>query len=461
MLERSRRHVCHKESAMPAVPLPDDYPALELPAAEPTTDLLATLRSRVQDQLARQVPLAELQKLSDAERRGRLRPIVERLLDQENPYLLASDREALVVELLDEVLGLGPLEKLLRDTSISEILINGPRQAFVERSGQLVEVDLPFRDDDHLLQVIDRIVSRVGRRIDETSPMVDARLPDGSRVNAVIPPLALRGPTLSIRRFGSKPLTIDNLLKFQALTPEMAHFLNAAVKARLNIIVSGGTGSGKTTLLNILSRFISDRERIISIEDAAELQLQQRHVVPLETRPPNIEGKGGVTIRDLFRNALRMRPDRIIVGECRGAEALDMLQAMNSGHEGSLTTLHANTPRDALSRLETMVMMAGFEMPLKPLRRQIQSAIHLIVQAERLAGGARKVTSITELVGMEGDMINSQEIFAYQQAGIDAEGRAVGQFVTTGVRPVCTGKLKTAGLELPPNFFFQRVLLRA
>jgi pilus assembly protein CpaF len=331
----------------------------------------------------------------------------------------------------------------------------------VERGGKLEPSVVRFRNDEHVLQVIDRIVSRLGRRIDDASPMVDARLPDGSRLNAVIRPLSLRGPALSIRRFSATPLTIDRLVDLQALTPEMVLLMEAAVEGKLNIVVSGGTGSGKTTLLNTLSSFIPDSDRVITIEDAAELRLQQRHVLPLETRPPNVDGKNGVSMRDLVRNSLRMRPDRIIIGECRGAEALDMLQAMNSGHEGSLTTLHANSPRDALTRLETMLLMAGFEVPIKALRRQIQSAINLIIQAERLSGGARRVTSMTEVVGMEGDVIVTQEIFLYQQQGVDSLGRAQGAFVATGVRPAFAARLKAAGIELPPQLFTQRVLLRA
>jgi pilus assembly protein CpaF len=366
-----------------------------------------------------------------------------------------------VGDLLDELLGLGPLERLLREPGAGDVLVNGPADVWVERGGQLHPAAVRFRDADHLLQVIDRIVARVGRRIDESSPMVDARLPDGSRVNAVIPPLSLKGPALSIRRFPATPLTLTALLDLQALTPEMAMVLEAAVKGKLNVVVSGGTGSGKTTLLNTLSAFIPEGERVITIEGAAELRLQQRHVLPLETRPPNLDGKGAVTMRDLVRNALRMRPDRILIGECRGPEALDMLQAMNSGHEGSLTTLHANGPRDALTRLETMLLMAGFDMPLRALRRQITAAIHLIVQAERLQGGARRVTSMTEVVGMEGDVIVTQEFFVYQQLGVDALGRAHGQFATTGVRPAFAARLKAAGLELPVHLFAQRVLLRA
>jgi pilus assembly protein CpaF len=420
-----------------------------------------TIKYRVYDQLVQRLDLGELRRLPEQNRRGELRVVVTRAVVADVPDLDPEERETLVVELLDEFLGLGPLEKLLRDDSLGDILVNGPDDVWVEHGGQLYEAGIRFRNDDHLLQIIDRIVSRVGRRIDDLCPMVDARLPDGSRVNAIIPPLSLKGPALSIRRFGARPLTLDDLLGFQALTPEMVRLMEAAVRGRLNIIVSGGTGSGKTTLLNTLSRFIPDHERVITIEDAAELQLQQRHVLPLETRPPNLDGKGGVSMRDLVRNALRMRPDRILVGECRGAEALDMLQAMNSGHDGSLTTLHANSPRDALTRLETMLLTGGFDVPLKALRRQIVSAIQLIVQAERLRGGARRVTAMTEVVGMEGDVIVTQDIFLYQQKGVDPLGKAVGQFVTTGVRPTFATRLEAAGYVLPPAHFQQRVLLRA
>jgi pilus assembly protein CpaF len=420
-----------------------------------------TIKYRIHDQLVQQLDLAELRRLPEQNRRGELRVVVTRAVVADVPDLDPEEREALVVELLDEFLGLGPLEKLLRDDTLGDILVNGPDDVWVEHGGQLYETGIRFRNADHLLQIIDRIVSRVGRRIDDLCPMVDARLPDGSRVNAIIPPLSLKGPALSIRRFGARPLTLDDLLGFQALTLEMVYLMEAAVKGRLNIIVSGGTGSGKTTLLNTLSCFIPDHERVITIEDAAELQLQQRHVLPLETRPANLDGKGAVTMRDLVRNALRMRPDRILVGECRGPEALDMLQAMNSGHDGSLTTLHANSPRDALTRLETMLLTAGFDVPLKALRRQIVSAIQLIVQAERLQGGRRKVTAMTEVVGMEGDIIVTQDIFLYQQKGVDPLGKAVGQFVTTGVRPKFAVQLEAVGCSLPPAHFLQRVLLRA
>ena len=328
-------------------------------------------------------------------------------------------------------------------------MINGPKNIYIEKEGRIQKSDVGFRDNEHLLQIIDRIVSRVGRRVDETSPMVDARLPDGSRFNAIIPPLALDGPVVTIRMFGSKPLSKDDLLRFKAFTPEMLTLMEGAMKARLNIIISGGTGSGKTTLLNTLSSFIHPEHRVITIEDAAELQLQQDHVVRLETRPSNIEGRGAVTATDLVKNALRMRPDRIIIGECRGAETLDMIQAMNTGHEGSMTTVHANTPRDALSRLETMISMAGLELPIRALRSQFASAVDLIIQASRLQGGPRKVTSISEVIGMEGDTIIMQEIFAFRPIGVDANGRAHGEFIATGIRPSFMDRLEQSGCQLP------------
>jgi pilus assembly protein CpaF len=396
---------------------------------------------------------------SDALRRD-IRRVVEHLCDTENPLLNRIEREKLIEEILDETLGFGPLEVLLKDPTISDILVNGPYQVYVERRGKLEKTDVKFRDNDHLLQIIDRIVSKVGRRVDETSPMVDARLPDGSRVNAVIPPIAVDGPCLSIRRFGTNPLKLEDLLNYKAFTPEMAMLMEACIKARLNVLISGGTGCGKTTLLNTLSSFIPNDERVITIEDACELQLQQEHVVRLETRPPNIEGKGAITTRDCVRNALRMRPERIIIGEVRGAEALDMLQAMNTGHGGSMATLHANSPREALSRLETMIMMGGFELPVKAMRQQISSAIDLIIQANRLQGGPRKITSITEVLTMEQDIITMQEIFRYRQLGVDQNGRAYGQFEATGVRPTFINRLEAKGIKLPANLFAERVLLK-
>jgi pilus assembly protein CpaF len=405
----------------------------------------------------------DLSKVSDLEGdtlRREIRLVVERLCDTENPLLNRMERERLIDEVLDETFGFGPLEMLLKDPTISDILINGPYKIFVERRGKMEKSDVKFRDNEHLMQIIDRIVSKVGRRVDETSPMVDARLPDGSRFNAIIPPLALDGASVSIRRFGSNPLKLEDLLNYKAFTPEMAMLMEAAIKARLNIIISGGTGCGKTTLLNTLSSFIPHEERVITVEDAAELQLQQEHVVRLETRPPNIEGKGAVMTRDLVRNALRMRPERIIIGECRGSESLDMLQAMNTGHAGSMTTLHANTPRDAQARLETMIMMAGLDLPIKAMRQQISSAVDLIVQANRLQGGPRKITSLTEVMGMEQDIIVMQEIFRFRQLGIDQNGRAVGQFESSGVRPSFVNRIEAAGIKLPSNLFQERILMR-
>ncbi len=396
---------------------------------------------------------------SDALRRD-IRRVVEHLCDTENPLLNRMERERLIDEILDETLGFGPLEALLKDPTISDILVNGAKCVYVERRGKLEKSDVTFRDNEHLMQIIDRIVSKVGRRVDETSPMVDARLPDGSRVNAVIPPIALDGASLSIRRFGSNPLKLEDLLNYKAFTPEMAMLMEASIKARLNAVISGGTGSGKTTLLNTLSSFIPNDERVITIEDAAELQLQQEHVVRMETRPPNIEGKGAITTRDLVRNALRMRPERIIIGECRAGETLDMLQAMNTGHAGSMTTLHANAVRDALARLETMIMMAGFELPIKAMRTQVASAVDLIIQVNRLQGGPRRIISITEVMNMEQDVIIMQEIFRYKQLGIDQNGRAYGQFEATGVRPSFINRLESKGVKLPSNMFQERVLMR-
>jgi pilus assembly protein CpaF len=418
------------------------------------------LKRLIHGKLVDKLDLSRVSDLAGDTLRREIRLVVERLCDTENPLLNRMERERLIDEVLDETFGFGPLEALLKDPTISDILINGPYKLYVERRGKLEKADVKFRDNDHLLQIIDRIVSKVGRRVDETSPMVDARLPDGSRVNAIIHPLALDGASVSIRRFGSNPLKLEDLLNYKAFTPEMAMLMEAAIKARLNIVISGGTGCGKTTLLNTLSSFIPSDERIVTIEDAAELQLQQDHVVRLETRPPNIEGKGQVTTRDLVRNALRMRPERIIIGECRGAEALDMLQAMNTGHAGSMTTLHANTPRDAQARLETMVMMAGMELPIKAMRQQISSAVDIIIQANRLQGGPRKVTSITEVMNMEQDIIIMQDIFKYKQIGLDQNGRAYGQFEATGVRPSFMSRMEAAGMKLPTNLFQERVLLR-
>jgi pilus assembly protein CpaF len=418
------------------------------------------LKRLIHGKLVDKLDLSRVSDLEGETLRREIRLVVERLCDTENPLLNRMERERLIDEVLDETFGFGPLEVLLKDPTVSDILINGPQRIYVERRGKMEKTEVKFRDNEHLLQIIDRIVSKVGRRVDETSPMVDARLPDGSRFNAIIPPLALDGSSVSIRRFGSNPLKLEDLLNYKAFTPEMAMLMEACIKARLNILISGGTGCGKTTLLNTLSSFIPGEERVITIEDAAELQLQQEHVVRLETRPPNIEGKGAITCRDLVRNALRMRPERIIIGECRGAEALDMLQAMNTGHAGSMTTLHANTPRDAQARLETMIMMAGLDLPIKAMRQQISSAVDLVIQANRLQGGPRKVTSITEVMGMEQDMIIMQEVFRYKQLGIDQNGRSYGQFEATGVRPSFVGRLEASGIKLPSNLFQERVLLR-
>src|SRR5690242_1136795 len=377
--------------------------------------------------------------------------VVEFLRTEPTP-LSQVEREEVIEQIVYEVTGLGPIEPLFRDHTITDILVNGPKDVYVERRGKLARVPTSFRNNAHLLAIIDRIVSRVGRRVDESSPMVDARLPDGSRVNAIIPPLALDGPVLSIRRFGAQ-ITIDQLLELGALTSEMVYLLAGCVQARLNVLISGGTGSGKTTLLNALSSFIPASERVVTIEDAAELRLQQEHVVRLETRPPNAEGRGEVLARDLVKNALRMRPDRIIVGEVRGAESLDMLQAMNTGHEGSLTTIHANSPRDALARIETMIQFAVTSLPSKALREQIASALDVIVQVSRLSDGTRRVTSVTEVTSMEGDVISAQEIFRFRRQGVANDGAVVGRFEATGVRPGFTDRLRVAGVDLPSNLF--------
>ncbi|RDV84061.1 CpaF family protein [Ammonifex thiophilus] len=379
--------------------------------------------------------------------------VARALVERHGGSLPRFEQQRLAEELVQEALGLGPITPFLEDPEISEIMVNGPHQVYVERKGKLELTPVTFRDDAHVLQIIERIVAPLGRRIDESVPMVDARLPDGSRVNAIIPPLSLNGPVLTIRKFSATPLTMEDLIRLGTLTPSMARFLEACVKARLNIVVSGGTGSGKTTLLNVLSSFIPPDERIITIEDAAELQLRQEHVVRLESRPPNIEGKGAVTIRDLVRNALRMRPDRIVVGEVRGGEALDMLQAMNTGHDGSLTTAHANSPRDLLSRLETMVLMAGMELPVRAIREQIASALDLIVHASRFKDGSRKVTHITEVQGMEGDVIVLQDLFLFRQTGVGPDGKVLGEFVCTGIRPRCAERLAAAGVELDGRLF--------
>jgi pilus assembly protein CpaF len=397
-----------------------------------------------------------LERLNDVNRddvRREVSQLLESLVAGDSTPMNLQERERLAQEVLDEVFGLGPLEPLLADPTISDILVNTHQHVYIERNGMLEATSIQFRDEPHLMGIIDRIVSAIGRRVDESSPMVDARLADGSRVNAIIPPLAVDGPCLSIRRFGRDPLTADDLLNNNSLTPAMLDLMRGCVKARLNVLISGGTGAGKTTFLNVLSSFISNRERIVTIEDAAELQLHQEHVVRLETRPPNIEGKGAIHQRQLVINSLRMRPDRIIVGEVRGEEALDMLQAMNTGHDGSLTTIHANTPRDALGRLETMVAMANLNIPESAIRRQISAALDVVVQVSRLSDGTRKVVSLAEITGMEGEVVTMQDIFTFRKRGIRENGEVIGEFVPTGVRPKFSEKLLVTGIQLPVSMF--------
>jgi pilus assembly protein CpaF len=433
----------------------NNYANGAVPAVE---DRLLRHKRELHQQLIASMDLSTIGTMKDDELRIEVRRAAEALCRHSADLLSMSERERLVNEVLDETFGLGPLEPLLRDPTISDILINGPKTVFVERRGRLERAEIAFNDERHLLQIIQRIAARVGRRVDETSPMVDARLPDGSRVNAIIPPLALDGSLMSIRRFGTTPLLAADLVAKKSITPEMVRFLSACVQARVSVLISGGTGSGKTTLLNMLSAYIPEDERVATIEDAAELRLQQPHVVRMETRAANIEGTGEVTMRDLVRNALRMRPDRVIIGECRGPEALDMLQAMNTGHEGSMTTLHANDTRDALSRLEMMVGMAGYDLPIWIIRRQITSAIQIVVQSNRLIGGPRKISKISEITGMEGDVISMHDLFVFKQTGVDANRVAQGQFQCTGIRPQCLEKLEMAGVRLPPEMFERRVL---
>lgn len=416
-------------------------------------DIYQGLKTTIHRRLLERLDFTNIDLIPTEVLRKEVGRIVESLIAEENIPLNQTEKESLIVDIQHETFGLGPIEPLLEDPDISDILINRHDQVYIEKFGKLHKVDMIFKDDNHLLQVIDRIVSKVGRRIDESSPYVDARLPDGSRVNAIIPPLSLDGPILSIRRFGVDPLKMTDILAFGSLTQNMARLLEGCVKTRLNILISGGTGTGKTTLLNILSEFIPHDERLITIEDSAELHLKQEHVVRLETRPPNIEGKGEVTQRDLVRNSLRMRPDRIIVGEVRSGEALDMLQAMNTGHDGSLSTIHANAARDALSRLETMVLMAGLELPERAIREQISSAINVVIQLSRLSDGSRKVVDISEITGMEGNTVVMQEIFVFKKKGIGPDGAVLGEFVPTGVRPWFMDKLKVSGFELPEHIF--------
>jgi pilus assembly protein CpaF len=413
------------------------------------------IKTRIHDRLLNVIELSLIDSLDRPALQSQLRAVVGKILEQEMPGLPlnAGERERLFAEILDEVLGLGPLEPFLQDPTVSDILVNTYKRIYVERSGKIEPTDARFKDNAHLRKIIDKIVTAVGRRIDESSPMVDARLPDGSRVNAIIPPLALDGPMLSIRRFAVEAFELEDLIGFKTLPVQLADLLKGLVKARLNVLISGGTGSGKTTFLNVLSRFIPPDERIITIEDSAELQLKQEHVVRLETRPPNIEGKGQITQRDLVINSLRMRPDRIIVGEVRGQEAFDMLQAMNTGHDGSLTTIHANSPRDALMRLETMVAMANFDIPTVFIRRYVASAINVLIHLARLTDGTRKVISLQELVGMEQDVISLQEVFSFQPKSIDAQGKVKGKFAFSGVRPRFAEKLKLVGMSVSPDLF--------
>ena len=416
-------------------------------SAASTSKRLEDLKLRVHRQLLERLDLVALSSLDSVQAEEHIRTTLQRLLQADSPELSGLERERLIEEVGYEVFGLGPLEEFLKDGDISDILVNGPGAVYIEKQGRLSLTDVKFRDEAHLMKVIDRIVSTIGRRLDRDSPMVDARLPDGSRVNAIVAPLALRGPCLSIRRFGRDPYRIDNLLAFGALTPQMVRYLAAAIQGRLNLIISGGTGAGKTTLLNCLTSFIPHHERVVTIEDSAELQLQQPHVVPLETRPPDLDGKGEVTQRDLVRNALRMRPDRIVVGEARGGEALDMLQAMNTGHDGSLTTVHANSPRECLQRIEVMVLMAGYELPVKAIRQQVGSAVHGLVQVARLTDGTRKVVRISEIVGMEGEQIQIQDLFEFVQTGVTPEGRVQGQFRASGLRSRYFDRLVAAGVK--------------
>src|SRR5436309_2677081 len=442
-------------STIPAIPQTTGRPAPPpgfKPLAAPRQQYL-DLRAGIHRKLLNRLNLEALAQADRARAESEIRTLLHELLSEEGAPLSLSERETLFGEILDDVFGLGPIEPLLRDPSVSDILVNTHKHVYVERGGMLEHVATNFQDDRHLMRVIDRIVSAVGRRVDDSSPMVDARLPDGSRVNAIIPPLAVDGPLLSIRRFPAERLKADDLVSLRAMTRPMLEFLSHCVRARLNALISGGTGAGKTTLLNVLSGFIGDRERIVTIEDAAELQLHQEHVARLETRPPNVEGKGAVKQRQLMINALRMRPDRIVVGEVRGEESLAMLQAMNTGHDGSLTTVHANTPRDALSRIETMIAMGATNLPERAMRQQIAAAIQIVIQQSPFSDGTRKVISISEITGMEGDVITMQEIFLFEKLGVAQDGKVIGRFRATGVRPKACERLKASGIHLPPDMF--------
>ncbi|RXJ01964.1 CpaF family protein [Anaerobacillus alkaliphilus] len=415
-----------------------------------SSDLEDRLKNEIHKKIINEFKNSDIDEIA-----SKLENIMSQILDEDKSFRGNINSQKVINELTNDLTGFGPINPLLMDSAVSEVMVNGPDQVFAERKGKLELTNVKFRDNDHVLQVIEKIVAPIGRRIDESSPMVDARLPDGSRVNAIIPPLALNGPTITIRKFAEDPFKVSDLVRFGTLTEEMAVFLDACVKSALNIFVSGGTGSGKTTTLNVLSSFIPEDERIITIEDAAELQLGQDHVISLETRPPNIEGKGAISIRDLVRNSLRMRPDRIVIGEVRGAEALDMLQAMNTGHDGSLATGHSNSPRDMLSRLETMVLLGGVDLPVRAIREQIAGAIDLIIQQSRLKDGTRKITNITEVQGLEGDVIVLQDLFAFQQKGVDDQGKIIGKLVPTGVRPKFYSRLENTGLYIPPSVFIE------
>src|SRR3982751_1483775 len=417
------------------------------PVRESFRDVKFRIQSRVIQDLDPKLDLS-----NQVEVRRQIEEIFSRVIDEEGLALTRAERVRMLEQITDEIIGLGPLEPLLRDDSVSEIMVNGQRQIYIERNGKLELTNVVFQNDDHVMRIIDRIIAPIGRRVDESSPMVDARLTDGSRVNATTPPLSLVGPVIPIRKFSASPFTVDDLIRFGTATADMFDFLRACVEARLNIFVSGGTGSGKTTTLNVLSSFIPNDERIVTIEDAAELQLRQEHVVTLESRPPNIEGKGAIPIRELVRNALRMRPDRIIVGECRSGEALDMLQAMNTGHDGSMSTGHANSPRDMLSRLETMVLMAGVDLPLRAIREQIAAAVDVVVHQARLKDGTRKIVSIAEVQGMEGDVIVMQDVFVFEQTGV-VEGKIQGRLKPTGIRPKFVEKFEVMGIHMAPNIF--------
>jgi pilus assembly protein CpaF len=431
----------------------DPFNFMEKVGASKNSVYYQELKSRIHRKLIERLDLGKLDLLGSGQLATEIGYIIQSLIAEEGVPLNQQEIERLIVEVQHETFGLGPIEPLLADPDISDILVNNCSTVYIERFGKLHKTDIVFRDNNHLLQIIERIVSKVGRRIDESSPYVDARLPDGSRVNAIIPPLAIDGPVLSIRRFGVEPLKVGDLLRFNTLDARMEKILQGAVKTRLNILISGGTGTGKTTLLNVLSQYIPSTERIITIEDSAELHLKQDHVVRLETRPSNIEGRGEVTQRDLVRNALRMRPDRIILGEVRGGEALDMLQAMNTGHDGSLSTIHSNSTRDAMARLETMVLMAGMDLPEKAIREQVASAIDIIIQLVRYPDGTRKIVKLSEMVGMEGSTLVMQDFFVFDQKGIDKDGNVIGEFKSTGIRPKFVERFKLAGYDLPPGFF--------